>query len=681
MKEKPSSYEEALRRIYASLLGKLIGIRLGAPIESWTGPQVRKAFAPLNHYPLAYGQFGADDDANGPLFFSRFLLDHTLEEASARAMGNHLLDVVAEERGFFWWGGEEIATEHRAWANLKRGIEAPRSGSEEENGKTLAEQIGGQIFSDCWGWLSLGHVQEAAELARRMSSVTHDGEGIEGGKFVAGCVAAAWQADSVEEMIHMAQKVLNPASRYAHLVHQVEDFYHTHPDDPEACLAWLEQAHSYAHYPGTVHILPNAAILVYGLLYGQGDFNETMRRIGEAGCDTDCNLGNAGAMIGMLKGLEGIEEKWIRPFQDVVLSSSAIGSLNIRAISDWARELTASAFHLHHLAVSSAPRFSLPYAVEGFGAESGPGHAGAVRIVSGVMRLVVTELDPGQTLSFFRRTYFGPEDVYDSRYQPQFAGLLEPGDSVIFTLAPDQKLPFQIRPYIEDAQGTRTYGTLAGNTAVVEGHHSSLPYRCAGLEVQSEERVMGAVIDLADVRLEKRPDYTLRFASLKAEDRGASFGSAPWRTIAGLCVHQGEAQLDEQGLVLSSGGGVNWSGPAVLVQQFAVRAQRLTEDTILEICYVWKGCKTWRALEWRADGLDLVFQSSGQQERKVLYAGNLPEDGKIIIDVEQQCVILQDEEQEKKFSVPLPAEAGCVGIAAVKGKSRLLTAHLKGKGI
>ena len=46
-----------------------------------------------------------------------------------------------------------------------KGIKAPQSGSAAQNTQAIAEQIGGQIFSDCWGYISLGNIQEAADLA------------------------------------------------------------------------------------------------------------------------------------------------------------------------------------------------------------------------------------------------------------------------------------------------------------------------------------------------------------------------------------------------------------------------------------------------------------------------------------------------------------------------------------
>ena len=51
-----------------------------------------------------------------------------------------------------------------------------------------------------------------------------------------------------------------------------------------------------------VHTLFNNAAIVVGLLYGDGDFIQTVRISTECGADTDCNAGNAGAIIGAYIG-------------------------------------------------------------------------------------------------------------------------------------------------------------------------------------------------------------------------------------------------------------------------------------------------------------------------------------------------------------------------------------------
>jgi len=50
------NFLEIYEKIYGSRLGKLIGIRLGAPIEGWTGPEVRATYAPVRGYVTDCGQ-------------------------------------------------------------------------------------------------------------------------------------------------------------------------------------------------------------------------------------------------------------------------------------------------------------------------------------------------------------------------------------------------------------------------------------------------------------------------------------------------------------------------------------------------------------------------------------------------------------------------------------------------
>ena len=51
-----------------------------------------------------------------------------------------------------------------------------------------------------------------------------------------------------------------------------------------------------------VHTLFNNSAIVIGLLYGDGDFIQTVRISTECGFDTDCNAGNAGAILGAYLG-------------------------------------------------------------------------------------------------------------------------------------------------------------------------------------------------------------------------------------------------------------------------------------------------------------------------------------------------------------------------------------------
>ncbi|MDR1704693.1 MAG: ADP-ribosylglycohydrolase family protein, partial [Clostridiales bacterium] len=161
---------EYIEQIYAGWLGKIIGIRLGAPVEGWTYEQIKNTYGELRGYIKDYKRMGPDDDSNGPIFFLRALEDSGYR-LTPQAVGEALLNYVPYEHGFFWWGGFGVSTEHTAYLNLRAGIPAPRSGSIEQNGGAVAEQIGGQIFIDSWGLVCPGDPDKAAKYAEMAASV------------------------------------------------------------------------------------------------------------------------------------------------------------------------------------------------------------------------------------------------------------------------------------------------------------------------------------------------------------------------------------------------------------------------------------------------------------------------------------------------------------------------------
>ena len=46
--------ENYMEKVYAGWLGKIIGIRLGAPIEGWTYQRIRDVFGDVWCYPADY---------------------------------------------------------------------------------------------------------------------------------------------------------------------------------------------------------------------------------------------------------------------------------------------------------------------------------------------------------------------------------------------------------------------------------------------------------------------------------------------------------------------------------------------------------------------------------------------------------------------------------------------------
>jgi len=332
-----------LEKVYAGLLGKIIGVRLGAPVEPlfWTADKIKEVFGEIEDYVKQYKNFAADDDINGPIFFIRAIEDAYLKNKSIDAVdiGDAWLNYSAQGHGMFWWGGFGTSTEHTAYTHLMSGVKPPLSGSARLNGTTVAEQIGGQIFIDTWGLICPGNPKEAAKLAGMAASVSHDLNGVYGASYIAACIAMAFDEKNLEKIVLECRQYIPNNSEYRKMIDDVHDFYTKHPENWREALVYVNHQYQQDKYPGVVHIIPNSAYIIIALLYGEGDFSKTLEISVMCGWDTDCNAGNVGTIMGVAKGLNAIEDKWRKPINDFVAASSVIGCLNINDIPTLAKQI------------------------------------------------------------------------------------------------------------------------------------------------------------------------------------------------------------------------------------------------------------------------------------------------------------------------------------------------------
>src|SRR5262249_35045841 len=201
----PPDYEE---RVYAGVLGKLIGVYLGRPFEGWSYERIMERLGEVSYYVharLGAPAFAPDGDLSGPFPFRRARPDYgNRRDLSPRDIGRTWLNYIIENQTILWWGGMGNSTEHTAFLRLKSGIDAPESGSICLNGKTVAEQIGAQIFIDGWAMVAPGDPEQAADLARRAASVSHDGEAIYGAQVIAAMEAQAFVERDLGRLLETA---------------------------------------------------------------------------------------------------------------------------------------------------------------------------------------------------------------------------------------------------------------------------------------------------------------------------------------------------------------------------------------------------------------------------------------------------------------------------------------------
>lgn len=371
-------HPDYLHRVYAGVLGKLIGVYLGRPVENWSYERIAAEVGEVDYY--IHEQRGrrlivTDDDISGTFTFLRALEDYQYsEDLSPKQIGQTWLNYLIERTTILWWGGMGNSTEHTAYLRLKHGIAAPCSGSAELNSKVIAEQIGAQIFIDGWGLICPGDGRKAADFARRAARVSHDGEAIFGAQVIASLIANAFAEKNIDRLLDMSLELIPRDSVISRLITDLRSWHATGESWRESRKR-LESNYGYDKYPGNCHIVPNHGVIILSLLHGGGDFDRSLMIVNTCGWDTDCNSGNLGTILGVLNGLEGLEAKdWRGPVADRLYIPSADGGRSISdAVIETYEVVNAARVlnRLNKLVPKNGERFhfSLPGSVQGWRAE------------------------------------------------------------------------------------------------------------------------------------------------------------------------------------------------------------------------------------------------------------------------------------------------------------------------
>ena len=391
VEKMPYAYDQQyLERVYAGVLGKIIGVYLGRPFEGWDHEVIMEHFGDINYYvheELNVPLIVTDDDISGTFTFVRALEDYGFSRnISPAQIGHTWLNYIIEKQAILWWGGMGNSTEHTAFLRLKSGIEAPQSGSIELNSQIVAEQIGAQIFIDGWAMVAPGDPELAADFAKRAASVSHDGEAIYGAQVIASMEAQAFVENDRHKLIDVATSLIPKDSLIHRMIQEIVEWHAKEPDWRRARES-LVKNYGYDIYGGNCHMIPNHGLIIFSLLYGDDDFQKSMMIVNTSGWDTDCNAGNLGCLMGIKNGLDGINQgpDWREPVADKLYLPTADGG---RSISDAASEsiYLANMGRILNGLKPEYPKnkarfhFELPGSVQGFASEKSIAASGTCEI-------------------------------------------------------------------------------------------------------------------------------------------------------------------------------------------------------------------------------------------------------------------------------------------------------------
>jgi len=326
MKEIP--LVELRDKIRGGWAGQMIGVSFGAPTEF----RYREKIIPEGELP----QWSRERLQN-----SIHQDDLYVEMTFAEVLDKKGLDATLQDFGEMFRDAKYALWHANLAARraLRRGVPAGQSGSPRFNAH--ANDIDFQIEADFIGLMSPGMPVASNQLCERVGRVMNSGDGLYGGMFIAGMYAAAFFESDPRKIVEAGYAVLPPESPYAKLIADVLTWSQEHPDDWTRVWRLIEDKWNHrepcpagALDPFNIDAKLNGAYVALGLLYGKGDFGQTMSIATRAGQDSDCNPSNAAGVLGVVLGYDKIPAQWKDGIDEVADQKFSFTNYSFREIVD-----------------------------------------------------------------------------------------------------------------------------------------------------------------------------------------------------------------------------------------------------------------------------------------------------------------------------------------------------------
>lgn len=296
-------------KIKGGWAGQTIGVTFGGPVEFRFQGTMINDYQPI----VWYDGYIKKSMTEIPGLYDDLYMDLTFVDVFEKKG----IDAPVEEHakayanaGYVLWHANQSGR-----YNILNGIAAPRSGHWKDN--PHADDIDFQIEADFSGLMAPGMPNTAAKIGDGIGHVMNYGDGWYGGVYVGAMYSLAFISDDVNYVVNEALKTIPPQSTFYKCIADVIAWHAQYPNDWKQ--TWFEIQKKWSDEVGcpdgvfhsfNIDAKINAAYIVLGLLYGNGDFTRTLDVTARAGQDADCNPSSAGGILGTMIGYEKIPAYW-----------------------------------------------------------------------------------------------------------------------------------------------------------------------------------------------------------------------------------------------------------------------------------------------------------------------------------------------------------------------------------
>lgn len=296
-------------KIKGGWAGQTIGCTYGGPTEF----KYRGALIHDDQNLIWYDDYAKETFEEDPGLYDDVYMDLTFMEVLEKCGLDAPTDSFAiafANADYKLWHANQAAR-----YNILHGIMPPASGHWMNN--PHADDIDFQIEADFAGLMSPGMANVAADYCDRIGHIMNYGDGWYGGLYMATMYSLAFVSNDMNYIVSKSLTAIPKNSKFRNCIEDVIKLYREDPKDWKKCWFEIEQKHAFevgcpegVFNAFNIDATLNAAYVVMGLLYGEGDFFKTMDIATRVGQDSDCNPATAAGILGVMIGYSNIPQFW-----------------------------------------------------------------------------------------------------------------------------------------------------------------------------------------------------------------------------------------------------------------------------------------------------------------------------------------------------------------------------------
>jgi len=174
--------------------------------------------------------------------------------------------------------------------------------------------ISGQFICETFALIAPAMPRTAAQIGLNYTRVTIDAEPAQTTQLFTTMIATAFITDDIDRILDAGLNAVDPDCTVRQIVEDLRKWHKLSPNDWRDTRRLVKQ--KYSKHDGAMRDRNgyelNTASTIAALLYGEGDFVETLKTAFNFGWDADNNAATAGTIIGVIKGYRWMmSQNWI----------------------------------------------------------------------------------------------------------------------------------------------------------------------------------------------------------------------------------------------------------------------------------------------------------------------------------------------------------------------------------